>query len=377
MKQEEYSGIGAVNNLENILSREKVKKIFLVTGKKSLQDPVIMTTVNRISNNYDVSRFSNFSDDDIKRVENGILELHESKPEIVIAIGGGKVMDTAKLINIISANGNDVIKLIEGANKISRRGKKFIAIPTTAGSGSEATHFAVVYKDKEKFSVASDYMLPDIAIVDPQFTFAMPAEIAAISGIDALCQAIESHWSVNSNEESKKYSAEAISLILTNLNLSVTTFGSKYRINMSRAANLAGKAINITKTTAPHALSYSLTSYFGIPHGQAVSLTLPEFLKYNYSVTESDSADERGAEFVKKSVGEIIDLLGCRNVIEAADEFKKLMTGIGLKTRLSEFEIKSEDDLKIIEDNINYERLGNNPRRVTKDAVQKIVKNIL
>ena len=120
---------------------------------------------------------------------------------------------------------------------------------------------------------------------------------------------------------------------------------------MAEAAHLAGKAINITKTTAAHAVSYPITSFFNIPHGYAVGLTLPSFLVYNSNVTERDVLDQRGTDYVRQTISEIVGFLGQSNVTDAKQTLDDLMQEIGLKTRLSSLGIKSEKDIELIIEN--------------------------
>lgn len=378
MSQEEYYGIGSIKHLSGILSKLNSKKIFLVTGKKSYETSGSKDVLEKLIKGYEVFHFNDFTENPkLEDIEKGIKLYKNSMPDVVIAIGGGSVIDIAKSVNIIAAQNEDTDQLIKGKAKITNEGKPLIAIPTTAGAGSEATHFAVVYIGKEKYSIAHEYILPDKVILDPEFTFNLKPEITATSGIDALCQAVESDWSVNSNEDSKRYSSEAIKLIFENLESAVNNPSADNRSKMLTASNLAGKAINITKTTAPHAISYSLTSYFGVPHGQAVSLTLGEFLEYNYNVTEKDSTVSENAEYIKRSIDELIKLMGCSNVTDAKLKISELMKSIGLKTRLSELNIKTTEDLKIIIDNVNLERLQNNPRALTGENLENILRKIL
>ena len=190
-----------------------------------------------------------------------------------------------------------------------------------------------------------------MVILDPQFTESLPPSITAISGVDALCQAIESCWSINSTRQSKKYAKEAIAIILSNLKSAVKNPSHRNRLNMVKAANLAGKAINISKTTAPHALSYTLTSNFNVPHGQAVSVFLPPFLEYNYQY--------------------------CKDIYKLKNKILELMMDIGLKITLSELGIHKKTDLKKILDNVDTERLINNPRKITKSDLKNIIKQII
>src|SRR5262249_51347864 len=140
------------------------------------------------------------------------------------------------------------------------RGLPLVAIPTTAGSGSEATPFAVLYVGHVKHSIAGPAMLPDVAIVDPSLTDSMSPALTAVTGMDAFSQAVESYWCIHSTERSKAYARRAIALVLEHLEVAVTAPREENRRAMSKAAHLAGRAIAITKTTGAHALSYPLTS---------------------------------------------------------------------------------------------------------------------
>ena len=170
-----------------------------------------------------------------------------------------------------------------------------IAIPTTAGTGSEATHFAVVYVDGEKYSLAHPYLVPAYAVIDPLLTYSLPAGVTAASGLDAFCQAIESIWAVGATDVSHTFATEAARLAVQHLRAAVQNPTDTARAGMCRAAHLSGKAINISKTTAPHALSYVLTAEYGLAHGVAVALTLAPMLQYNAQVTAIDCADPRSA----------------------------------------------------------------------------------
>ena len=301
----------------------------------------------------------------------------ESDCDIVIAVGGGSVIDTAKSINVLSNQEINPRHIIEGKEKIINKGKPLIAIPTTSGAGSEATHFAVVYMEKEKYSLAHEFILPQYSIVDPQLTFHLSSGITATSGIDAFSQAIESFWNVNANDESREYSEEAIKLILENIKSAVNESTEYSRENMSKAAHLAGKAINITKTTAPHAVSYAMTSYYGIPHGQAVCVTLAEFLEFNFNVTESDLMPGLILNEVSANHEKLLRILKCRDISEGKNLINELIKSIGLKTKLSKLNITSRDDLKIISESVNLERLKNNPRSVSKEDIGRILEKIL
>jgi alcohol dehydrogenase class IV len=377
MTQKEYFGFNSIENLKTVISMHPAKNICLVTGKKSYQLSGAEKKLNEILRHHNIFRFYDFSENPkLKDVKKGISFLKEKKCDLLMAVGGGSVIDMAKLINILAAQQGLLQKYINKNDLISKKGRFLAAIPTTAGSGSEATHFAVVYIDKVKYSVAHEHMLPDVVIIDPQFTTSLPPYITASSGMDAFSQAIESYWSVNSTEESKRYSKEAIKLILDNLILAVKSPTKQSRANMAKAAYLAGKAINITKTTAPHAISYAITSYFGVLHGQAVSLTLPAFFVYNYELNKKGNNDKRGVVYVKKTIEEISSLLGCESPYDAKYKILLMMKEIGLKTTLIQLGIKKEVDYQKIIDNVNTERMKNNPRMIKKQNLKIILNRI-
>lgn len=377
-KQEEYSGVGSIENLRDIFLRQNAGKIFLVTGRKSFEMSGAEIIFKKLSREFEFIQYNDFTENPkYEELEKGIDLFRKSDCDIIVAIGGGSVIDTAKLINILSPQEQKPSVYITGREEVKIKGKHFTAIPTTSGAGSEATHFAVVYMNREKFSLAHEFILPDAVILDPELTFSLPTRITALSGIDAFSQAVESYWSVNSTDASKAFSSEAIKLITGNLQKAVNNPDSESRINMSAAANLAGKAINITKTTAPHAVSYTMTSHYGVPHGQAVSITLADFLVYNFNVTEKDITDKRGVSYVKNTFKDLLNLLGSKTVTEGREKIKQLMKDINLKTSLEDCGISSEEDIRFISENVNTERLGNNPRKLTKDELILILRNNL
>ncbi|VVB82563.1 Glycerol-1-phosphate dehydrogenase [NAD(P)+] [uncultured archaeon] len=367
MIQQEYFGYGSIKFLRDILQKEKSKNIFLVTGKESYEKSgakkSIETIIDKSEVNFD--RFDQFSPNpEYKEIFNGLQEFKKLKYDLIISIGGGSAIDIAKAIKLFYFNHR-------------LRNVPIVAIPTTSGSGSEATYFIVYYMGKEKESKGKpDLTLPEYVILDPQFTLNLPKKITASTGMDALSQAVESYWSVNSNQESKKYAEKAITLIMENLKNNVNNPTRFSRENMLIAANFAGKAINISKTTACHAIAYPITSYFNIPHGHAVSLTLGEMVIYNSKCDQYDCEDKRGNEYVTETINEINKLLGARNPLDSKNILNDLMKQIGLETKLSELKIDRTGIETIIKNGFNPERVKNNPRLLTEEELRKILERI-
>lgn len=376
MIQQVHLGVRSVYSLEQILKQIGAREIFLVTGRASFRESKAEMALEKILKGYSVLRFADFCPNpQWADVLKGLEIFGSRKFDTVIAVGGGSVLDVAKLIRVLAAQNSKPPKS-PGQTKIEKSGVPLIAIPTTAGSGSEATHFAVVYVDKIKHSVGHDCVLPDFALVDPELTYSLSPHLTAVTGIDALSQAIESYWSIHSTEESKHYSEEALELILGHLYKAVHKRSPIARNAMSKGAYLAGKAINITKTTAPHALSYALTSYFGVPHGHAVGLTLGAFFIYNSQVSQEDSSDSRGSEYVKKTIQDLNRMMGTSSAVGSCQKVSTLMESIGLRTRLGNLGLRSKEDRALIAQSVNHERLSNNPRRVTSKFLGELMEQL-
>lgn len=375
MTQKEYIGFGSILCLREILVELGSRSIFLVTGKGSYSACGAESCLENLLKNYEVHRFCEFAvNPKLEDIDRGINVFKAVECDMVIAVGGGSTIDMAKAINFLSAH-PQTLGTCEIRTSVSETAvRPLIAIPTTSGSGSEATHFAVVYADRQKQSIADERMLPVAAIVDTNLTMSLPRYATAVSGLDALSQAIESFWSIHSSEESKGFARRALELILPNIGVAVREPTPATRSAMAEGAHLAGKAINITKTTAAHAISYPITSYFGVAHGHAVGLILPSLLEYNAQVAENDVLDLRGGPYVRKIISEIVALFGANDVLEAKEKLEHLMSGIGLETRLSGLGIKSEKDFElIIHNSFKPERVGNNPRLLTEEALRKML----
>jgi len=250
-------------------------------------------------------------------------------------------------------------------------------VPTTAGTGSEATHFAVVYDDGVKYSVAGPHIRPAHTVLDWRLTENLPTEVIAHSGLDALCQAIESIWSINANETSLLYAEEALQLVFDNLENAFVGATPKNREALMRGANLAGRAIDITFTTAPHALSYPVTSGYGVPHGAAVALFIAPILLFNSEVSTADCADLRGPKTTGRRIRRIVELLGCENAEGAANRLWQMLDQLQCPRRLRDVGVTTDEQVQAIAGKVNIERLANNPRRIPADALSRLLKSLL
>lgn len=377
MNPNDYFGFGAIYSLKKIVRNLKAKKLFLVTGKSSFELSGARKIFFELFHEHEIVEFSDSSSvTSYNTLLNGISYFKKHPSDVVIAVGGGRIIDMAKLITYFGFQQQPPIDYIMGKHFVKRNSLPLIAVPTTSGTGSESTKFAVLYIDGTKYSVEDNDILPNYSIVDPNLSFSVPRRVAASSGMDALCQAIESYWSVNSTDESKSYSLRALQLSLNNLEKAVNEKIKESIEAMSLAAHLAGKAINITHTTAPHALSYNLTSKFGIPHGEAVAMIIGEVLIMNNSVTRKNVTDSRGVEYVQKTVDRIIKLLKCQTSFEAKERLKTLFCNIGLRDKMSDYGV-NKSDIRILVNSVNLKRIRNNPRKLSKREIKNIFENIL
>lgn len=374
----EFIGFGSIRNVKFVLSQFQAKNIFLVTGNESYKMCGAEEYLTELLSPYNVTRFIQFNGyPKIEDVTKGIELYKTNNCKTTLAVGGGRVIDMAKLVTFFADNNLEPYEYLKNPSKKATKKISFVAVPTTAGSGSEATKFAVLYINKQKYSIENEFLLPQVAIIDPELTMSMTKRITAITGTDALCQAVESYWSINSNRESKAFAQTSLKLIAANLEKSVNHPDSNSRLAMAKAAHLSGKAINITKTTACHAISYPMTSYFGIPHGHAAGLTLSSMFEFISNVKEEDVQDNRGCIYIKNSLSEIFHLFGTDNLYDMKQKINLLMESIGLETKLGRLGIQTSLDFDtIINNGFNPERIKNNPRRVTKEAVREILNAI-
>ena len=359
------------------LSQLGAKSVFLVVDRPAYELSGARLELVPHWGPRDIVEFDGFANN--PQLEDVLLgvELYRRTPcDVIVAIGGGTALDIAKLIRCFAGQRHPPADIIADNSLIETTACPLVAVPTTAGTGAEATHFAVLYRDGVKHSVAHPSILPDFAVVDWRFTQSLPPKITAETGLDALSQAIESIWCIHSTEESLAYATEALELVLDHLEAAFHAPTAASRAAMSRAAHLAGRAINITKTTAPHAISYNITHRFGVPHGHAVALTLGPVLAFNANVSETDVTDPRGVEHVREMIDLVLVKLKCANAQDGRVRIEELMESIGCHTRLSELGIAGAPTRKAIAETINVDRLRNNPRALTATQLIHLLESI-
>ena len=352
--------INGIANLPSILKEVGCEKLFLVVDSSypflNIKDAIEALPVK------ERVMFSDFTPNPLyEQVCNGIELLKSSNCDTILAVGGGSAIDVAKCIKlaVLAKEGNAAIIPPLVSTRVACDGAKlpFIAIPTTAGTGSESTHNAVMYYEGAKQTVTNDGVLPDYAILEPTVLETLPLYQKKCTMMDALCQGIESWWSVNSTEESYEYSRKTIELIMSNWREYISENDDEAAKQIMLAANYGGRAINITQTTAAHAFSYKITSLYKLPHGHAVAVCLPEI--WEYMIGNMDKCiDNRGQEYLSGIFALISKAMGCANPNKAIDLFRQMMREMDLKNPVAE---NKEDDLKVLSTSVNPVRLKNNP----------------
>lgn len=375
MKQRIYFGLDYLKKIGDILASFNKKNIFIIHGKTSFKKTGLLDEIQKLNTTYCFHYFSEFElNPKLEDVKIGLNLFKESSSDLILAVGGGSVIDMAKSISLLGTGNQDPGEAIKGSIKIEKNKVPLIVIPTTFGTGSEATHFSVLYVNGIKHSLAHLEMLPDCVVIDPSLALTLSRKTKASALFDALSQAVESLWSVQATEESQKYSIKAIKLLWPNLIPYMENTPNKRILKkIALGSHYAGRAINIAKTTACHALSYTLTSHFDVPHGQAASLFLPSFLKYNSRLPLQKMTDPQRYEYYKRVFKILSTVMETDDFSNAADLIRQHMKAAGLKTSLKELGIT---DKTAILNGVNLERMNNNPVLVTKKDLEKILSEL-
>ena len=205
-------------------------------------------------------------------------------------------------------------------------------------------------------------------------TFKMPTYVSASSGFDALSQAIESFWSLGATEESRMYAKKAITAIWHAIIPAVCEKNKAAMELMVYAANNAGKAINISKTTAPHAISYPITMYSNIVHGHAVALTLGKFFIINSNVAKYPEKGIQMSEHLTSTMEKIFELLECKNAEECCKKWYFMMNVVGLEASFTKLSIDNDAAIEFILNNVNDERMVNHPVKLSRDIMRGLFK---
>ncbi len=369
--------IQGIASLSQIMKDINCKKLFLVVDSSF---PFLNIKKNIETLGTEKVLFSDFTPNpQYEQVCKGIDLLKAEHCDSILAVGGGSAIDVAKCIKlaVLAKEGNSALIPPLVNKRVECDGSKipFIAIPTTAGTGSESTHNAVMYYEGNKQTVTNDGVLPDYAILEPSVLKTLPLYQKKCTMLDALCQGIESWWSVNSTEESYEYSRKAIELIMANWRKYIFENDDDAATKIMLGANYGGRAINITATTAAHAMSYKITSLYRFPHGHAVAVCLPEIWEYMIGNIEK-CLDNRGQDYLNGVFYDIAHTMGAETPTEAIDLFRGMMKDMELFNPTPEPNRRSSD-IEILSSSVNPVRLKNNPIELDNATIRILYETIV
>lgn len=356
--------------IEQILRKEKPTSVLLVCGKSFHHQGLYKEMLGALERvGASITEFMDFNPNPkYESVAEGVEVFLANRCDFIIAAGGGSAMDVAKCIKLFWNMDKKENYLKQN---ITENTVPVLAIPTTAGTGSEATQFAVIYYKGEKQSVSHKSCIPDYVVLEPSLLVSLPAYQKKATMLDALCHAIESYWSVHSTEASQRYAVEAIQGILRHKEgyLQNTEAGNQ---GMLQAANMAGHAINLTQTTAGHAMCYKLTTLYGLSHGHAAALCVEVLWPYMVEHMES-CVDPRGAAYLRAMFQGLSEAMGCKSVEEAIAKYRDLLRGLCLQEPV----LQDEKELGMLKTSVNPVRLKNNPVELSEDAIEGLYREIL
>ncbi len=361
-------GIGASESIGNYIRSFDGSRVLLVSDP-GIQKAGLTGEVERILQDENIKKHC-FTDIEpepsIATVDKCLNFALKSGVDSIVAIGGGSTIDVAKSVSICFKGGNS-IRTFLGFDRVKEPGIPTIVIPTTSGSGSEASMSAVLTdeRDNTKTAVWSRYVVPNVAIIDPVMTRTMPATVTADTGSDALSHAVESYVSLRSNTITDTYALSAIKIIGSNFKLAYAEGDNLFvRQKMAEASYLAGMAFSNCGLGAGHALAYPFTTCYGYSHGRANAIILPAVIRYN------SNANEEKYKNIAEALGEQVAGLSLPEAaLKAPCAVENILNSVGIATKISAYNIPEDDLYGMAEVAVaNGQRLlVTNPREVSID----------
>lgn len=347
MAQLMVSGRDSLVRLQEMMDGLKMRRPLLVTGDRLNAALAAQTDLT-------LPRFSGYhSNPDFADCAAGAAMYRDHACDGLISLGGGSAMDTAKGIKAMLLAGTEEGAL---AYAFSQEQIPHIAIPATAGTGAEATQFAVVYLQGMKHSLSHPALLPEGVLLDAALLDTLPDYHKKSCAMDALCQGIESWWATGATPESRVHAEAAICGTLDSI-IPYLAGDRAAAEGMLQASYRSGEAIQISRTTAAHAMSYRLTHHFGIAHGHACAVTLPVL----WELMLQDEAQVSTVQGLSRAMGLADPAQGPRL-------FRGLMLTIGLEAP----PMPSPAVLDDLASSVNAQRLGNHPQHLTQDMLRQV-----
>lgn len=364
-------GPGVLAKLPSIVESLHGTKVMLVTDPGVAQAGLLDKVKGVLDGKYDCVVFDRVPSDPNTDAIGEIYEQAKAENvDCMVAIGGGSAIDAAKGASCLVANGGS-LRAYGGVNKVPKKGLPLVAIPTTAGTGSEFTIFAVLsdLKDEIKFTISSPHIAPDIALCDPEMTLTLPPRVTAATGMDALTHAVESYTSRIATPVTDVLCLEAIRLLYHYLPVAVNNGSDlEARSNVLLAASLAGIVMNDAYLGLSHAIASPLGAHFHIPHGMANAVMLPHVMEYNYMAAPVKYGNMAAAMGLQTGKGLYED---ARAAIEGVRQVAELCH---VPTALREVGAKEEVLGQVAEDALLSIQLKFNCRSANVNQILELVK---
>lgn len=353
------AGPGAARQAWPFLRDLGCRKPLLVLGRGFLESSGRLTGLLREWGLPSIERIPIGANPHVRDVASWLARRDEAGADGVMAIGGGSVLDAAKIIALVSSSSwsPQLRTLPQGLKPLP-----LVLGPTTAGTGSEVTPYASFESEEGlKFSFDDSRLLPGAVIHDPALLVGQPRFLAACSAADALSQAIESLWAVRGTAPSRERATAALRIMERHLASSVLVPTLEGKLEMLEAAGLAGAAIATGRTTAVHALSYPLTARFNIPHGQALAALLPMVMEMNAPHLQED---------VTRQLQEIFKSASWQGVVGSV---RDLLRKIGMPACLKDLNLPTSPVEVMLREGFRPDRMGNNPFVPTPEVMKSLL----
>ncbi|KIL49414.1 iron-containing alcohol dehydrogenase [Jeotgalibacillus soli] len=371
-----YTGWGALEQLIPEVRNYSPEKILVVT------DPMLekIGLVERVTkpleeNDYKVTVYTDVvPEPPLATGEKLVSFTREGQFDMVIGVGGGSALDLAKLAAVLSVHEGSVEDYLNlsGSKQVEKKGLPKILIPTTSGTGSEVTNISVLSLVSTKDVVTHDYLLADVAIVDPELTVSVPAKVTAATGIDALTHAVEAYISVNASPATDGLALQAIRLIGRSLRKAVENGEDKQaRIDMSHGSYLAGLAFFNAGVAGVHALAYPLGGQFHISHGESNAVLLPYVMGYIRK-----SCTSRMSDILNALGGNSSYMTEEEASYKCVEELERLVKDVGIPSTLAGFDIPESALESLTQDGVKQKRiLARSPLTLKEDDIRNIYRS--
>ncbi len=303
-----------------------------------------------------------------------MAKVKAGKPDCVVSVGGGSVLDVGKLCGVLVHSEKGILDLLDG-EVVPEHSTFTVAIPTTAGTGSESTKNAIIAipSRNSKGAVVNEKLLPDLVILDAELTLSLPASISATTGMDALCHAMECYLSQKANTYSDLLAIDSITRIARSIRKAVNVGNDiEARSDMLLASYFAGMCITLSGTNAVHAMSYPLGVKYHIPHGQSNAMLLPYVMEYNLSAMPEKTRK------IAECFGYDATKSGKTAESYLIEELHQLLEDLHIGTSLTAFGAKYTDLEELVESAYTNRRLmDNNPIDLNEEQIGEIYLRLL